>query len=128
MDKDKASMSSVWKDGRVNTEPHDVFKSKIWNANLGYDVLSGKTYELTCIHTMMDSEGAWWKVNFDTNILVTKIGILNRNDCCDDRLKGAKIFVDDTLFGTVPNPKKGAWSTFKSKIEGKSVKIQGAPN
>jgi len=57
-------MSSVWKDGRVVTSPNDVFKTKIWNANFGYEEIGGKKYELTCIHTMMDKEGAWWKVNF----------------------------------------------------------------
>jgi hypothetical protein len=39
-----------------------------------------------------------------------------------------KIFIDDQLFGEVNQPKKGDWSTFKSKAEGKILKIQGMPN
>ena len=77
----------------------------------------------------MDPEGAWWKVNFqDDKILVTKVSILNRNDCCEDRLNGVKVFVGDELFGTVSNPKKGDWSKMKNRIEGKFLKIQGTPN
>jgi len=57
---DQASMSSVWKDGRTEVHPHDVFKSKKWNANFGWDKLG----ELTCIHTLTDKDGAWWQVKF----------------------------------------------------------------
>jgi hypothetical protein len=31
LENDQASMSSIWKDGRVTISPHDVFKSLTWN-------------------------------------------------------------------------------------------------
>jgi hypothetical protein len=112
-------MSSLWRDGRV--KPNNVFKSTTWNSNWGWG-------DFTCIHTLNDKDGAWWKHNFKIDILVTKIAILNRNDCCEGRLKGTKIFVDDTLFGTINDQKKGSWSIIKSKAEGKVLKIVGVPN
>jgi len=121
MKEDKASMSSVWKDGRTEVKPHDVFKSKRWNANFGWK----KFGELTCVHTLMDTEGGWWKVDFEDDILVTKIAILNRNDCCEDRLKGAKVFVGDHQFGTIHDQKRGDWSKLKNRVEGKFLKVQG---
>jgi hypothetical protein len=112
-------MSSSWKDER--NKPSNVFKSTTWNANWGWG-------EFTCIHTLNDMEGAWWKVDFDQDIKVTKIAILNRNDCCEGRLKGVRVFVDDLLFGTINDPTKGNWSTLKSKAEGKVIKIVGVPS
>jgi len=57
-----------------------------------------------------------------------KVAILNRNDDHEERLTGAKVFVGDTQFGTIIDPKKGEWSKVKNRIEGKFLKIQAAPN
>jgi len=32
-------------------------------------------------------------------VLITKVQILNRGDCCGGRLKGTKIFIGDNLCG-----------------------------
>jgi hypothetical protein len=89
-------MSSLWKDPRVT--PNNVFKATTWNSNWGYGAF-------TCIHTLNDREGPWWNVNLGTDVVVTKVSILNRNDCCGDRLNGAKVFVGNTLLGTVSGAK-----------------------
>ena len=119
MKEDKASLSSVWKDGRTEVKPGDVFRTKRWNANFGWT----KFGELTCVHTLQDKDGAWWKVEFEDDILVTKIAILNRNDCCEERLNGVKVFVDDILFGAINDGRKGDWSTLKNRATGKFIKI-----
>jgi hypothetical protein len=87
-------MSSLWKDPRV--KPNNVFKSTTWNSNWGYGAF-------TCIHTLKENTGPWWNVNFPADIVVTKVQILNRNDCCGGRLNGASVYVGDTLLGTVSN-------------------------
>ncbi len=60
-------------------------------------------------------------------ITVTKVKILNRGDCCGERLKGAKIFIGDNLVSTLRNPEQGKWSTVSCKVSGEFIKIQAAP-
>jgi hypothetical protein len=67
----------MWKDDRM--KPWNVLKSNKFNANWG----KGK---FTCIHTMNDEAGAWWKATFGGSAIVTKVKILNRGDCCAKRL------------------------------------------
>jgi hypothetical protein len=70
-------------------KPNNPFKSVTFNSNWGQG-------DFTCVHTLNDKDGAWWQIKFNNvNVLVTKVAILNRNDCCEGRLKGAKIYVDD---------------------------------
>ena len=70
----------------------------------------------TCMHTLNDDEGPWWKAQFAEPITVTKVKILNRGDCCGGRLSGVKIFIDDNLCGKLKNPKQGNWVTVKCKL------------
>lgn len=79
-------MSSLWKDKRV--QPKNPFKSTTFNSNWGGG-------DFTCVHTLNDPNGAWWRYNFGIDLVVTKVKVLNRNDCCGERLLGAKIFVGD---------------------------------
>jgi len=65
---------------------------------------------------MNDKDGPWWKANFGVNVVVTKVQILNRGDCCGDRLKDAKVFVGDTLCGTIKKPEQGAWISVKCSV------------
>ena len=83
-------MSSMWKDDRM--KPWNPIKSINFNANWGQG-------EFTCIHTMNDEAGPWWKAKFGMEVLITKVQILNRGDCCGGRLKGTKIFIGDNLCG-----------------------------
>jgi len=80
----------MWKDDRM--KPWNPIKSINFNANWGQG-------EFTCIHTMNDEAGPWWKAKFGMEVLITKVQILNRGDCCGGRLKGTKIFIGDNLCG-----------------------------
>jgi hypothetical protein len=102
-------------------KPNNPFKSITFNSNWGKG-------DFTCVHTLKEPEGSWWRTNFNVEIMVTRVAILNRNDCCDKRLKGAKIFIGDNLFGSISDPLRGDWSVVKGRQEGKFLKIQGTPN
>ena len=56
---DNAYMSSLWRDKRV--QPQNVFKSTTYNSNWGQG-------DFTCIHTLNDANGAWWRYNFGTEL------------------------------------------------------------
>ena len=89
-------MSSTWKDERI--KPWNPVKvSKGFDANM----FQGSN---TCIHTMNDEAGAWWKARFGASYVVTKVKILNRGDCCGKRLNDAKVFIGENLCGTIGTP------------------------
>jgi hypothetical protein len=49
------SMSTYWKDDRM--KPWNVIKTENFNARWGYG-------EFTCVHSLNDADGPWWKANF----------------------------------------------------------------
>ena len=57
-------MSSVWKDAR--NKPWNVIKTLNFNANWGQG-------EFTCVHSMNDKEGPWWKAEFGVKVTITKV-------------------------------------------------------
>jgi len=57
-------MSSRWNDERM--QPWNVVKTANFDANWGKG-------EFTCIHSMKDEEGAWWKASFGGEVTVTKV-------------------------------------------------------
>jgi hypothetical protein len=89
---DKASMSSQWEDVRNN--PCNPIKTEHFNPRWGGG-------EFTCIHTLKDKDGAWWKTTFGSTLEIIKVQILNRKDCCGDRLNGAKVYIGEELMGTI---------------------------
>lgn len=56
-------------------------------------------------------------------VLVTKVQILNRGDCCGKRLKGAKVFIGDNLCGVLEDPPQGSWSSVNCKAKGSFIKV-----
>ncbi|XP_022080901.1 uncharacterized protein LOC110973946 isoform X1 [Acanthaster planci] len=44
-----------------------------------------------CSHTATDSNHPWWKVDLGGEQCVTKVTILNRGDCCSERLQNAMV-------------------------------------
>jgi hypothetical protein len=42
-----------------------------------------------------DEAGPYWMVNLPRKMKIGKVKILNRGDCCNKRIEGVKIFVDD---------------------------------
>ena len=45
-----------------------------------------------CTHTREDNS-PWWQVDLERVEPVAEVNIVNRGDCCGDRLKGAEIRV-----------------------------------
>ena len=59
---------------------------------------------------------------------ITKVQILNRGDCCEKRLDGAKVFIGSTLCGTISGAPAGKWVDVDCKASGEFLKIQALPN
>ena len=57
-------MSSAFKDER--NSPCNPIKTMNFNANWGQG-------EFTCIHTLNDKDGPWWKSDFGAPLTITKI-------------------------------------------------------
>jgi hypothetical protein len=72
-------------------------------------------------------KGMWWKANIrGGDAWIWKVKILNRRDCCGQRLSGTKVLVDGQLCGQVPNKtKNGKWYEVKCSepLEGKEIKL-----
>jgi hypothetical protein len=55
---------------------------------------------------------------------VTEVKILNRKDCCGDRLASSRIEVDGKLCGTLPSKtENGKWYSVQCNIEGREIKV-----
>ncbi|XP_060557722.1 fucolectin-7-like [Ruditapes philippinarum] len=48
-----------------------------------------------CTHTEQRSKHHWWMVNLEHTKLVRRITILNRRDCCEERLHNVTVTVGD---------------------------------
>ena len=48
------------------------------------------------------SENGWWKVTLSFNRYISYVDIYNRLDCCQDRLKNARVLVDGDLVAIIP--------------------------
>ncbi|KAL9987750.1 hypothetical protein ACROYT_G002106 [Oculina patagonica] len=56
----------------------------------------GNSDPLKCTHTE-SSNGPWWRVDLEELLPVSEVYILNRRDCCGDRLKGFEIRVGNKV-------------------------------
>ena len=91
---DWITASSLWNDAR--NKPWNVIKSLNFNAHWGQG-------DFTCFATNADKEGPWWQAKFGAEVTITKVQILNRGDCCGSRLNKAKVYVGETVCGTIDN-------------------------
>jgi len=57
----------------------------------------------------------WWKANIQGgDAWVWRVRVLNRRDCCGNRLSGVRVLVDNQLCGQIPNgARNGRWYTVK---------------
>jgi hypothetical protein len=84
---------------------------------------------MSCFHTKPDKDGPWWSAKFYDVLTVNRIDILNRGDCCGNRLTGAKVFVGETAVATIMDAPKGEWVSIDTQnTEGSYVRIVGTPN
>ena len=52
-------------------------------------------------HTTTEGVNAWWKLNFPYQVYIASIILYNRMNCCEERLNGATLYIDEELVGTV---------------------------
>jgi hypothetical protein len=69
----------------------------------------------------------WWKANIQGgDAWVWKVRVLNRRDCCGNRLSGTKVLVDNVMCGQIGNgTRNGRWYEVKctEPLQGKEVKL-----
>jgi hypothetical protein len=71
--------------------------------------------------------GGWWEVQFTQPYLIDRVRVLNRKDCCGDRLAGTMVFVDNTMCNSVQgDTRNGQWYTVKCNfpIFGKKIRLR----
>ncbi|XP_068425717.1 fucolectin-3-like [Clinocottus analis] len=91
----------------------------------------------SCSHTEEGTD-PWWRVDLLDSYIVTSVIIINRGDCCDNRLNGAKLHIGNSLknngaanpeVGTIPktNLDSPFTLTFTERVEGRyvTVRVQG---
>ncbi|XP_075776062.1 uncharacterized protein LOC112547121 [Pelodiscus sinensis] len=86
----------------------------------------------SCSHTRFDTE-PWWSVDLGSRHSVSMVIVKNREDCCWERLQGARIHVGDSLAnqgkdnpicGTINDTRPGSLSTICCDgLEGRYVTI-----
>ncbi|KAM6936362.1 fucolectin-like [Lycodopsis pacificus] len=80
----------------------------------------------SCTHTITMTN-PWWRVDMLDSYIITSIVIVNRVDCCAERLNGAEIHVGNSLnnpvVGTIPRagPGESVTLTFTERVEGRYV-------
>ena len=77
-------------------------------------------------HTEMGRDH-WWYADFDTTREVTEVRILNRRDCCGERLRGSTVHIGNTLCGTLPDTTATATQytvTCATPLRGSSITIR----
>ena len=63
----------------VDGNPNDVFQ------------------DLSCTHTLPGRD-PWWRVDLGKTVLVKQVGIVNRGDCCSERLINTEVRVGKVIF------------------------------
>jgi len=95
-------MSSRWNDGRNKAKNPismvQTMATTTWNSRWGNG--------MTCMLTMAEAKGASWETCFKhAGVEVRRVELLNRGDCCGNRLKGTKVYIGKKVCGTVKNPR-----------------------
>ncbi|KAL5249183.1 hypothetical protein ACHWQZ_G018138 [Mnemiopsis leidyi] len=64
-------------------------------------IIDGSYFEGgSCSHNG-DLVDGWWNLEFPEPTAISKVVIYNREDCCQDRINGVKIYADDVLCGKI---------------------------
>lgn len=106
-----AQAQSVWAAGATLTAVPltNAQLSSTWCCKHGGNMLVAGNAIDKDMNKMAHSAGGrghWWSADFEEGSegrAVSKVKITNRQDCCGQRLKGARIYIDDFLCGTIPN-------------------------
>ncbi|KAE8599863.1 hypothetical protein XENTR_v10017368 [Xenopus tropicalis] len=82
----------------------------------------------SCSHTGKDNP-AWWRLDLKKRYKVGRVVIVNRKDCCSERLLGAEVRVGDSadnnnpVCGTVTNVSKETIVVSCEEREGQYVSV-----
>uniref|UniRef100_A0A8C5PU29 Fucolectin tachylectin-4 pentraxin-1 domain-containing protein n=1 Tax=Leptobrachium leishanense TaxID=445787 RepID=A0A8C5PU29_9ANUR len=58
-------------------------------------------YKHPCAHTLYDRP-AWWKLDLKRSVKLKSVVIVNRQDCCPERLIGAQVKIGNSADGNNP--------------------------
>ncbi|XP_030044321.1 LOW QUALITY PROTEIN: uncharacterized protein LOC115458582 [Microcaecilia unicolor] len=83
----------------------------------------------SCIHTRKEM-GAWWRLDLQRSWKIRSVEVVNRRDCCSQRLRGAQIRIGNSLdnnnpvCGNITDIKAGSITTLYCKgMEGRYVSV-----
>ncbi|OCT77287.1 hypothetical protein XELAEV_18032486mg, partial [Xenopus laevis] len=85
-------------------------------------------YSHPCSHTSGDFE-PWWRLDLKKSYMVKSVVIVNRMDCCSERLKGAQVHVgysesnDNLLCGTITDVSQAIITLHCNWMEGRYVSV-----
>lgn len=71
-------------------------QSSLYDFQYASIAVNGKKLNIHCTHTRASTK-PWWKVDLEQVVPVSEVFILNRGDCCGERLNGAEIRVGEYL-------------------------------
>lgn len=80
----------------------------------------------SCTHTHRH-QNPWWEVDFKEDTRIDSVRVLNRGDCCENRLGNFNVKVDGVLCGT-GGAGKGQFGDVDCGIEGKTLRIESNLN
>ncbi|XP_034409591.1 fucolectin-6-like [Cyclopterus lumpus] len=94
---------------------------------------NSKFHSGSCTHTDKE-KNPWWRVDLLESYIVTSVIVINREDCCSERLNGAEIHIGNSLddngaanpiVGTIPetNSDRQFTLTFTERVEGRYVTV-----
>uniref|UniRef100_A0A6I8SHZ6 Fucolectin tachylectin-4 pentraxin-1 domain-containing protein n=1 Tax=Xenopus tropicalis TaxID=8364 RepID=A0A6I8SHZ6_XENTR len=81
-----------------------------------------------CTHTMNDNP-AWWRLDLKKRFIIESVVIVNRGDCCSERLLGAEIRVGDSpdnnnpVCGTITDVSHSPITLSCNGMEGRYVSV-----
>ena len=100
--------------------------STLWGADArrAIDGNSNSNYhQNSCTHTNADN-GPWWQVAFSQEQSIGAIQIMNRGDCCGQRLSGFDVLVDGVKCASNVPIAQGQMKTVPCLARGKAVKVR----
>lgn len=81
----------------------------------------------TCYQSDENEDNHIWQAEFEKGVTnVTSVSILARKDCCDNRIDGVRVYVDDIECGQIQSIGKGKWVDVQCKggLVGKYITLK----
>ena len=115
---------NIVKDFRTVTQSSE-YPTPPYPANLAIDGNSN-----TFSHTNAEPN-AWWAMDFCNDVIIARVRLWNRSDCCDDQMANFMVTVDNEICGRVDGAigvGKSIDVTCPKPLVGKVLKIQRTDN